>query len=46
MIGVFFAGGLDISRKLLNQAVQPGKVSLEPLVLFLRQKDIAIFSKG
>ena len=46
MVGVLSAGGLDISRKLLDQVIQPGKVSLEPLVLFFRQKDIAIFSKG
>ena len=46
MVGIFFAGGLDICRKLFDQAVQPGKVSLELLVLFFRQKDIAIFAKG
>lgn len=34
----------EISRKLLDQAVQPGKVSLELVVLFFRQIDIAIFS--
>ena len=46
MVGVLLTCGLDISRKLLDQAVQPGEVSLELLVFFFRQKDIAIFSKG
>ena len=46
MVGVLSAGGLDISRKLLDQVIQPGKVGFEPIVLFFRQKDIAIFSKG
>ena len=46
MVGVLSAGGLDISRKLLDQAIQPGKVSLELVVLFFRQIDIAIFSNG
>ncbi len=45
MIGVLFAGGLDISRKLLDQIIQPGKIGFEPLVVFFRQKDIAIFSE-
>ena len=44
MIRVLFAGRLDISRKLFDQAVQPGKVSLELLVLFFCQKDIALLS--
>lgn len=46
MVGVLSAGGLDISRKLLDQTIKPCKVSLESLVLFFRQKDILIFSKG
>ena len=46
MIGIFFARRLDISRKLLDQAVQPGEIGIKLLVLFLRQKDIAIFAKG
>lgn len=46
MISVLPASGLDISRKLLDQTVQPGKVSFEPLVVFFRQKDIMIFAKG
>ena len=40
MVDVLSAGGLDISGQLLNQTVQPCKVSLEPLILLFRQKDI------
>ena len=46
MVGILLTCGLDISRKLLDQAVQPGKVSLELVVLFFRQINIAIFSNG
>ena len=41
-----FSSGLDISRKLFDQTVQPGEISFELLVLFFRQKDIQIFAKG
>ena len=46
MVGVLPSGGLDISGQLLDQTIKPCKVSLESLVLFFRQKDILIFSKG
>ena len=46
MVGIFFAGGLDISRKLLDQAVQLGEIDIKLLVVFFCQKDIVIFSKG
>ena len=46
MVGVLLTGGLDISRKLLDQIIQPGKIGFEPLVVFFRQKDIVIFAKG
>ena len=46
MIGVPFSSGLDISRQLLDQGVQPGKIGFEPFVVLFRQKDIAIFSEG
>ena len=45
MVDVLSAGGLDISGQLLNQTVQPCKVSLEPLILLFRQKDIPVFSQ-
>ena len=45
MVGVLPSGGLDISGQLLDQAIQPCKVSFEPLVLLLRQKNILVFSQ-
>ena len=44
MVSILLSGGLEIRGQLLDQTVQPCKVSLEPLVLFVRQKDILVFS--
>ena len=46
MVSIPFSSGLDISCKLFDQAVQPEEIGFELLVLFFRQKDIVIFSKG
>ncbi len=45
MVGVLPSGGLDISGQLLDQTIKPCKVSLEPLILLFRQKDILVFSQ-
>ena len=46
MVSIPFSRGLDISCKLFELAVHPEEIGFELLVLFFRQKDIAIFSKG